>query len=111
MKKALAGISVFILLFARFSYAQTPAQDSAWIVTHYHKMERMVPMRDGVKLFTSIYLPNDTITRHPILMRRTPYSCAPYGETKFARVWYSPYKAYFKEGYIVVSQDVRGKFM
>ena len=68
-------------------------------------------MRDGVKLFTSIYVPKDNSEDHPILITRTPYSCKPYGEDKWKDYWNSYQKAYLKEGYIMVTQDVRGRWM
>jgi predicted acyl esterase len=47
---------LFILLTLPFcSSAQTPALDSAWLVTHYTKREVSIAMRDGIKLFTAIY--------------------------------------------------------
>src|ERR1041385_4614946 len=70
--------------------------DSIWIVNNYFKMEKMIPMRDGVKLFTSIYLPKDSSVKHPIMMTRTPYSCAPYGENKFKPFWERNTKIYLK---------------
>lgn len=85
--------------------------DSIWIVNHYTKMERYIPMRDGTRLFTSIYLPKDASERHPILMERTPYSCAPYGEDKWKSYWNTYLKTYMKEGFIMVTQDVRGRWM
>jgi hypothetical protein len=85
--------------------------DSAWIRDNYLKIERMVPMRDGVKLFTSIYIPKDTTERHPFLMTRTPYSCAPYGESNFRPFWNGYQRLYLRENYIIVTQDVRGRFM
>ena len=69
-------------------------------------------MRDGVKLFTSIYIPKDTTAAHPILMTRTPYSCAPYGEKNFNSDYWNTYlKEYLRENYIIVTQDVRGRWM
>ena len=44
-------------------------------------------MRDGVKLFTSIYVPKDSSEKHPILMERTPYNCAPYGAGEYRDFW------------------------
>lgn len=73
----------------------------------YTKIERMIPMRDGAKLFTAIYIPKDSSEKHPFLMMRTPYSCAPYGEDKYRRLPTS----YAKENYIFVYQDVRGRYM
>ncbi len=86
-------------------------QDSIWIINNYHKIERYIPMRDGVKLFTSIYIPNDSSEKHPIMFTRTPYSCAPYGEKNIKNFWSRNTKIYLKQKYIVVMQDVRGCFM
>jgi len=85
--------------------------DSAWVVQHYDKQEVYITMRDGVRLFTSIYKPKDNAEKHPFLMTRTPYSCAPYGAEKFAAFWKSYTRQYLKEGYILVKQDVRGRWM
>ena len=86
--------------------------DSAWIVNNYTKTEVMIPMRDGIRLFTTIYAPNDRSEQHPILLTRTPYSYAPYGEGIFnAGFWRGPRNYFFKEKYIYVIQDVRGRWM
>lgn len=104
---------VFLLIFVFFwflvSYAQNA--DSIWIVNNYTKIERQISMRDGVKLFTSIYLPLDNSENHPVLIERTPYSCAPYGESNWKSYWNSYLKYYLREGYIMVTQDVRGRWM
>ncbi|WP_315814618.1 CocE/NonD family hydrolase [Paraflavitalea speifideaquila] len=69
-------------------------------------------MRDGVKLFTSVFLPKDATEKHPILLMRTPYSCAPYGENNFrSNLWVSHLRHYARENYILVTQDVRGRWM
>jgi len=87
-------------------------KDSIWFVKNYTKQETYITMRDGVKLFTSIYLPKSKAEKHPILMTRTPYSCSPYGENEYSsRLWKSYKMAYLKEGYIMVTQDVRGRWM
>jgi hypothetical protein len=86
--------------------------DSAWFVNNYTKQEVYVTMRDGVRLFTTIYAPNDNSVNHPILLKRTPYSCAPYGTGKMPYQITKTYlKKYLEEGYILVSQDVRGRWM
>ena len=86
--------------------------DSAWIVNNYIKKEVMVPMRDGIRLFTTVYAPKDMSEPHPILLTRTPYSCAPYGEGVFnAGFWRGPRNYFFREKYIYVIQDVRGRWM
>ena len=69
-------------------------------------------MRDGVRLFTAIYIPKDAGTKHPIMLNRTPYSCAPYGENRYtARYAGRGDSSYFHRDYIMVYQDVRGRFM
>lgn len=86
--------------------------DSTWFMNNYVKKEVRIPMRDGVKLFTSIYMPRDTVNKHPIILTRTPYSCMPYGEDQYSKLWRSQLTArYLKEGYIIVTQDVRGRWM
>jgi uncharacterized protein len=99
-----------VLLFPLFTTAQNE-QDSAWIRDNYTKIEKYISMRDGIKLFTSIYLPKDQSEKHPILMNRTPYSCAPYGENNFKAFWSNHWKYYLRENYIIVIQDVRGRWM
>lgn len=106
MKKSM----LFLLLFIPF-LTNAQQSDSAWIVNNYIKKELYIPMRDGVKLFTTVYMPKDQTEKHPILMTRTPYSCAPYGENKFASSWTGPRTYFMKENYIYVQQDVRGRWM
>jgi putative CocE/NonD family hydrolase len=101
---------LIILLALPFcSSAQTPALDSAWLVTHYTKREVSITMRDGIKLFTAIYEPKMS-GKHPIMLNRTPYSIGPYGDA-YKGFWNSHYMAYFREGYIIALQDVRGRYM
>lgn len=102
---------LFILLFVLPFFAVAQDIDSTWVVNNYTKKEVMIPMRDGVKLFTTIYAPKDVSEKHPIIITRTPYSCAPYGEDKFAAIWNNPRKYFFKEKYIYIIQDVRGRWM
>jgi hypothetical protein len=109
MKKYLLLLSFCTVTFFAV-FAQNA--DSAWLVAHYYKIEKMVPMRDGVKLFTAFYIPKDTAEKHPILFTRTPYTCSPYGEDKINPRLYETYWInYLKEGYIIAMQDVRGRWM
>ena len=87
---------------------QLPAQTDS--IHFYKKNEVMITMRDGIKLFTSIYIPKDQTEKHPILLTRTPYSVWPYGKS-FKAYWRSYMMRYCKENYIMVNQDVRGKYM
>jgi putative CocE/NonD family hydrolase len=70
----------------------------------------MIPMRDGVKLFTAIYTPKDQLQQYPIMLYRTPYSVAPYGLNEY-RTTLGPSNLFQQEKFIFVYQDVRGKLM
>jgi uncharacterized protein len=113
----LTAAVLFLLLSACTSFAQGPGpltprqRDLAdYIKGHYTKREVMIPMRDGVKLFTSIYEPKDTKQKYPFMFDRTCYSVAPYGPDKF-RTSLGPDDLFAREGYIFVYQDVRGRYM
>jgi hypothetical protein len=99
---------LFCLLCLRLG-AQSPALDSAFVRDNFHKREVMIPMRDGKQLFTAIYTPKDGSKRYPILLNRTPYSCAPYGADSYRLSFANMHLA--RAGYIFVFQDVRGRYM
>lgn len=99
-----------ILLLFFISTTIILSQGKEWNKENYDKKEYRIPMRDGVTLFTSVYIPKDTTKDYPILMVRTPYTVAPYGEDKFPQSL-GPNEEFAKEGFIFVFQDVRGKFM
>jgi len=80
------------------------------IKEHYTKYEYRVAMRDGVHLFTSIYVPKDSSRSYPFLIDRTPYSVGPYGVDQY-RTRLGPSPDFDKSGYIFVFQDVRGRYM
>jgi putative CocE/NonD family hydrolase len=105
MKKT---VLLALFLFPLIAAAQNP--DSTWFVNNFTKKEVSIPMRDGAKLFTSVYIPNDKSEKHPILITRTPYSCAPYGKD-YRAYWLNFMLNYCKEGYIMVIQDIRGRWM
>jgi putative CocE/NonD family hydrolase len=95
----------------RSSTAQTSDRSQeSYLRLHYTKHEYQIPMRDGVKLFTAVFVPKDTTAKYPILMKRTPYSIAPYGNEKYPSAL-GPSDHFPKVGYIFVNQDVRGRFM
>jgi uncharacterized protein len=103
----LAAIPLLCLDCAFARQADPPVVAAA---DRYTKREVMIPMRDGVKLFTAIYSPKDTSKPLPILLRRTPYSCRPYGDGEFPKT-VAPSKAAEADGFIVAVQDVRGRYM
>nr|WP_074609007.1 CocE/NonD family hydrolase [Pedobacter steynii] len=100
---------MMILFFAGTSgYAQQ--SDSAYVRENYTKIERSIPMRDGIKLFTSIYVPKSKGKKYPFMINRTPYTVSPYGEDKY-KTTLGPSPLFLREGFIFVYQDVRGKWM
>jgi hypothetical protein len=80
---------------------------------NYTKFEYRVPMRDGVKLFTSVYVPKDVFSdsrTYPIMMQRTGYNVAPYGIDNY-RANLGPSDLFAREKFIFAYQDIRGRFM
>lgn len=106
MKKILFFLLIYLPATA---WAQVP--DSVYSRQYYDKFEYQIPMRDGIKLFTSVYVPKDKSKMYPILMQRTCYSVAPYGTSKFPRNRLGPSRFLMHDGYIFVYQDVRGRWM
>ena len=100
----------FLLLSAGCLQAQTAATGVDVVRARYTKYEYRVPMRDGVRLFTSIYLPKDASRSYPFLITRTPYSVAPYGIDNY-RSNVGPSSSFEREGFIFVYQDARGRYM
>src|SRR5436189_3824329 len=86
------------------------AQGLEYVKSHYTKYEFRIPMRDGMRLFTSVYVPKDTAQSYPILLTRTPYSVQPYGVDR-SKPDLGPSPMFGKEGYIFAYQDVRGRWM
>ncbi|MFD1096457.1 CocE/NonD family hydrolase [Salegentibacter chungangensis] len=101
-----------LIVFAWLINIPVHAQDTLEfeVSEHYTKQEVDIPMRDGVKLHTTIYTPKDTSKEYPILMQRTPYSSRPYGKDQF-RSKIGPNEFLMKQGNIIVYQDVRGRWM
>ncbi len=87
----------------------SPSDRQGYFERHYRKFEHQIPMRDGVRLFTQVYSPIDQSELHPIILFRTPYGIAPYGET-FPNMTI-PSLSFAKENYILVCQDIRGMSM
>ena len=89
--------------------ASAVAADPAWLAERYTKFEHRIPMRDGVRLFTRVYVPKDDSTNYPIVITRTPYALKPYGADRYSGPGGSVEKL-AKDGFILVSQDVRGRY-
>ena len=109
---------VFVLcqfgVFAQGQMTKEQRELADYVKDKYTKREVMIPMRDGVKLFTSIYEPKNKSQKYPIMFDRTPYSVTPYGKDKDGKDLYKnslgPSELFTREGYIFVYQDVRGRW-
>lgn len=105
------GLVVLVLFVTLFAVAQgTDSITKEWVRNHYDKREVRVMMRDGVHLHTVIYEPKDRTVRHPIIMQRSCYSSAPYGEA-YMELERPAWREFTRNSYIFVFQDVRGKNM
>jgi hypothetical protein len=113
-RRLLFAFLAFLALVFPVLRAQQPAPDAPredYVRAHYTKYEFRIPMRDGKRLFTAVYVPKEPAGGpYPFLMERTPYSVAPYGEDQYPRRL-GPSDEFEKSGYIFVYQDVRGRWM
>ena len=110
-------LSTLIVSILSFNSSAQPGQLTPqqreladYIKSHYTKIEVMIPMRDGVKLFVCIYEPKDKKQKYPIMFDRTPYSVGPYGPDSY-KTSLGPDELFAREGYIFVYGDVRGRYM
>lgn len=103
MKKAVTylGLSVAMLICVA-TFASVNAQpEQPFTLT-----EAMIPMRDGVNLNTRIFTPTRNNEQFPLLLLRTPYGIGNSTPVQIAAAL--PELA--AEGFIVVQQDIRGRF-
>ena len=103
-------INCLAILLLLTGYLPAQERSTLRIKDFYNKMDTLIPMRDGVKLYTVIYTPKNDSALYPVLMERTPYSVSPYGSNNFG-YQPAPNTDLLREGYILVLQDVRGRFM
>lgn len=99
----------FLLLSLLVSISFVQGQNN-FVKENFTKIDTSITMRDGIKLYTAIYIPKDQSQAYPILMERTPYSAGPYGANNFPRR-VGPTESLMKDKYIFVYQDVRGRYM
>jgi putative CocE/NonD family hydrolase len=115
MRRLNLFLSLFLVcVVVTSTRAQQPAdktkQELEYVMAKYTKYEYKIPMRDGKKLFTAVYVPKDNSQTYPILLTRTPYTCKPYGVDQY-RHNVGPSTHFTKAGYIFAIQDVRGRWM
>ncbi len=87
-----------------------PELNLAWLAEHYTKYEHRIPMRDGARLFTRVFVPKDDSSKWPIVLTRTPYALKPYGTDNFMDPAGSSFGTLAKDRFIMVAQDVRGRY-
>jgi putative CocE/NonD family hydrolase len=109
MKKFILLAILSFFLYTSCNSSKENKEDS-YVIDNYTKQEVTIAMRDGIKLHTTIYSPKNTAKKYPILMQRTPYSSAPYGDEKM-KTKIGPNIHLMKQGNIIVYQDVRGRWM
>lgn len=100
--------AVFIPAFADEKKDKDDAT-AAWLAEHYTKYEHRIPMRDGVKLFTRVFVPKDDTTNYPVLLTRTPYALKPYGADRYNDPSGS-FETLARDKFIIATQDVRGRY-
>ena len=117
--KSLPIVSLLLVWSSTLGAQPRPSQPSLppeakqrqdYIKSHFTKYEYRIPMRDGKRLFTAVYVPKDRAQKYPILLRRSPYSARPYGVDQYPADL-GPSPLFVKEGYIFAYQDVRGRWM
>jgi len=92
---------IFFLLACSTLYAQSDTTQDRYVCR-----EVMIPMRDGIKLHTVICSPKNQTEQLPFLIGRTPYGVGSGNSPEKSDYT----KALAEEGYIFVSQDIRGRY-
>jgi len=83
--------------------------NASWLAEHYTKYEHLIPMRDGIRLFTRVYVPKDASQTWPIMLTRTPYGLKPYGVDNYNDL-NGTFAMLARDEFILVMQDVRGRY-
>lgn len=99
-----------LVLFSLLLTLPIAAQENNFNSSDYEKYLYDIEMRDGIKLNTVVYAPKDDASEFPILIKRTPYNYRPYGKNDVPeQIIDNPLMQ--REGFIIVCQDVRGRWM
>jgi uncharacterized protein len=82
--------------------------DSLYMRENYEKSEHLIPMRDGIQLYTIVYVPKYHSKKYPFLLNRTCYNVQSFADYKTRS---NPSDYLVRDKYILVYQDVRGRYM
>jgi uncharacterized protein len=99
--KQIYWLAVVVVFLTPVAPCNAQQQPNAFTAT-----ENMIPMRDGVRLYTQVYVPTAQSEKLPILFLRTPYGTGPLNPVRLAALL----PELTADGYIIVSQDIRGRF-
>ncbi len=107
--------SFFVLAFALISTALAEVQEQpvreAFPLDDFVIREAMVPMRDGVELYTLIITPKNDTGSLPVILKRTPYDASgALGGRMSSRLDINMGSEFLGDDYIYVVQDIRGQF-
>jgi len=104
--------ALLFLSFAIYGYAADapPDTNGVWLAEHYTKYEYRIPMRDGVHLFTRVYVPKDDSQSWPIVLTRTPYALKPYGDDNYTTNPNGSFLTLAEDKFIIATEDVRGRY-
>ena len=83
--------------------ADQPAKDTR---IQFKRTEAMIPMRDGIKLFTVIFTPENQTEPLPVLIERSPYGVKGWNSSGVN----GSRPELVKDGYVFVFQDIRGRY-
>jgi hypothetical protein len=97
-------LRALIILVCVAAAAPFPAQQPATSVLT--RTDEMIPMRDGVRLYTQVFAPTQAAEPLPILLLRTPYGTGQLNSARLA----AALPELTADGYIIVLQDIRGRF-
>jgi putative CocE/NonD family hydrolase len=107
----LTAVAVQAVIPLALSAQQSDREERiAELSERYEKSEHRVTMRDGISLYMAVYAPRDRTEELPILLKRTPYSCRPYGAEQMS-LMIGPSRTLEDDAFIFACQDVRGRYM
>jgi uncharacterized protein len=105
-----ALLAIAIVNRVRNQHGELPTEtaDSVDYRQIFDRAEVMIPMRDGVRLHTEIYTPKGIKEPLPILFERGSYGSN--SDATHYNPLLSRYREMFPDGYLIVFQDIRGRF-
>lgn len=101
-------LSLIVLLVTSGVNGKQLDKDSLYMSENYEMSEHLITMRDGIQLYTIVYVPKDHSKKYPILLNRTCYNVQSFADYKLMS---QPSQYLIRDKYIFVFQDVRGRYL